>query len=103
MNARQIAILRVMVLFGGLTAVPLYHYGYFGIFTLLLDNSATIQVSADLVIALSMLAIWIWSDAEKRGISPHPYIVITVLAGSFGPLLYFFRRYGLPEATADGR
>jgi hypothetical protein len=92
MNAKQIAILTVIVLFGALTVVPLYQHGYLGIFTLLLANSATIQVSVDLVIALALLAIWIWSDARERGISPLPYLVITVLAGSFGPLLYFFRR-----------
>jgi hypothetical protein len=103
MNARQVAIVVVIVLFGALTAVPLHQYGYFGIFTLLLANSATIQVSVDLVIALSLLAIWIWSDATERGISPLPFIVITALAGSFGPLLYFFRRSGLPEVASVNR
>lgn len=92
MSSKQIAILVVLVLFGALTCVPLYEYGYFGIFDLLRANSATIQVSVDLVIALTLLCILIWSDARQRGIAPLPFVVLTVLTGSFGPLLYFFRR-----------
>jgi hypothetical protein len=100
MNPKQVAILVVILLFGALTCVPLYEYGYFGIFELVLANSATVQVSVDPVIALSLLCVWIWSDAKECGISPVPFILITVLTGSFGPLLYFFRRSGLRHAVA---
>ena len=101
MNAKQIAVLGVIVGFGLLTIVPIYQYGYFGLFSLALANSATVQVSVDLVIALALFMLWMWPDAKKRDISPVPYVIITLVLGSFGPLLYLFRRFGLDEDVSQ--
>jgi hypothetical protein len=99
MNAKQMTVLGVMVAFGALTVVPVYQYGLSGFFDQVLANSASIQVLVDLVIALTLFLLWMFPDARRHGISPVPYVVITVLAGSFGPLLYLFKRFGLPEAA----
>lgn len=32
------------------------------------------------------------ADARQRGLNPWPYVFITVVAGSFGPLAYLLRR-----------
>lgn len=101
MNSKQIAIVSVIVAFGALTIVPLYEYGYLGLLRLALANSATVQVFVDLVIALTLFLLWMWPDAKQRGISPVPYLVITLLLGSFGPLLYLFRRFGSAEPSAS--
>jgi hypothetical protein len=33
-----------------------------------------------------------WNDARDRGVSPIPYVLLTLTAGSVGPLLYLIRR-----------
>jgi hypothetical protein len=101
MNGKQVAVLVVLVVFSLLSAVPLYHYGYVGIFEFVLANSATLQVLADLIIALSLVVIWMWEDANERGISVWPYLLITLFAGSFGPLLYLLRRLGHPAPVVS--
>lgn len=97
MNAKQVSVVLVLVAFSALSVVPVYHYGYVGTFRLSLANSATIQVSTDLVIALTLVLIWMWQDSREREIPFVPYLLITVFAGSFGPLLYLLRRLGRPD------
>jgi hypothetical protein len=94
MNWQRTLILMVIILFGAYSLVPVYQFGYAGVFRETFRNSATTQVSLDLIIALSVICTWMWSDAKRNGWSPIPFILITVVAGSFGPLLYLLRRCG---------
>ena len=55
-------------------------------------NPWVYQVSADLVIALSVASYLIYRDAKTRGISPAPYVALTLTTGSFGPLAYLMKR-----------
>lgn len=50
------------------------------------------QVLADLVIALSLVLVWMVRDARQRGVSPVPWVAATLLLGSFGPLFYLLAR-----------
>jgi hypothetical protein len=50
------------------------------------------QVFVDLVIALVLVMAWMWRDATIAGRSPWPWIVATLLLGSFGPLVYLLTR-----------
>lgn len=52
------------------------------------------QIFSDLVIALLLCCGWMWRDAKRRGASAAPYIALTLVAGSFGPLVYLLRRPG---------
>ncbi|MCA9779562.1 MAG: DUF2834 domain-containing protein [Candidatus Eremiobacteraeota bacterium] len=72
-------------------------YGYIGFFPAALANSASKQVFCDLIVSLSLVCTWLVRDARKRGISVMPYVVVTVLFGSFGPLLYLLREDALPQ------
>ena len=58
----------------------------------------------DLLIALSLVSVWIWQDARAHDTSPWPYLIITALTGSIGPLLYLLRRPAdsAPRLTARG-
>jgi len=94
MNGKQIALGIVLADFLALTAYAVWAYGYVGIFELLFANAATILGSTDLLISLSLVSIWVWQDAKKRGISPVPYLVVTAVLGSAGPLLYLIRTVG---------
>ena len=86
----------VIAAFGALSDVALYEHGYFGIFAYHLPSSAGLQVLSDLVIACSLIMVWMIGDARRNGRKALPYLLLTLVAGSFGPLLYLllgeFRR-----------
>jgi hypothetical protein len=55
-------------------------------------NGWSMVLVADLFIALAMVATWIVRDAKKRGVSPIPYVALTLTTGSIGALLYLLRK-----------
>jgi hypothetical protein len=82
----------VLVAFSALTVVALWKHGYWGIVAPHFQSFGAGQVFADLVIALSLVIGWIWSDAKRAGRSPWGWIALTVGLGSIGPLLYLISR-----------
>ncbi len=92
MSVRLIVLVAVIGGFSLLTAFALLDVGYFGIFKPHLLSWGGAQVFVDLVIALMLACIWMVNDARERGMSAWPFIAITLLAGSFGPLLYLVAR-----------
>lgn len=66
----------------------------------MLANAATLQVFADLGIALGLVMVWMWQDARQQGISPLPFVALTLGLGSVGPLLYLIRRFGQDAVVA---
>jgi Terpene cyclase DEP1 len=87
-------LLLILVPFSALSLVALWHHGYVGLFTPAFQNFGAAQVLVDLVIALGLFLVWMWRDAAKTGRNPWPWLVLTVAAGSFGPLLYLLTRKG---------
>ena len=85
-------IVMTLILFGLLSAAALRAHGYWGIIEPHFRSFGAAQVFADLVIALTLVMTWIWRDARSRGRSPVPWIAATLALGSFGPLLYLWRR-----------
>ncbi len=81
-----------LVLFGALTAAGLWQHGYWGIFAPHFQSFGGGQVLADLVIALTLVMVWMCRDAKATGRNVWPWIVVTLAAGSFGPLLYLLTR-----------
>ena len=57
-------------------------------------NAWNVVALFDLVIALTMVVVWMWQDARRRGVSPIPYLLLTLTTGSIGTLLYVVRREG---------
>ena len=88
-----------LVLFGVLSAVALWYHGYWGILEPHFKSFGAAQVFVDLVIALTIVMVWMWRDAKATGRNPWPWIVVTLAAGSFGPLVYLLTRKS--EATVE--
>jgi hypothetical protein len=102
MNKKQIALAVVLADFAALTAYVVAQYGVVGLFEQVFANWATTLVAVDLTIALSMVMVWMWQDARARGVSPLPYVALTLGLGSVGPLLYLVRRAGDPSSVRVG-
>jgi len=81
-----------LILFGALSAAALWQHGYFGIFALHFKTFGGAQVLTDLVIALTLVMVWMWHDARATGRNVWPWIALTLAFGSFGPLLYLLSR-----------
>jgi hypothetical protein len=86
------ALLLVIGLFGVLTAIALADVGYLGILLPHFQGWGPAQVLADLVILATLSCIWMVGDGRERGINPWPFVAVTLLAGSFGPLSYLVAR-----------
>jgi hypothetical protein len=78
----------LLTAFLALSGYALYDHGVCGFMHAATANTATIALTTDLAIALSMVGVWLWRDARARGVSPWPYLLLTAVLGSAGPLLY---------------
>ena len=61
----------------------------------LMSRPDTAQVVIDLYLLATLAAIWMYKDARKRGwsvVSVMPYLLITAIFVSVGPLLYLVVR-----------
>ncbi len=88
-----------IILFGALSAAALWQHGFWGIIAPHFQSFGGGQVFADLVIALTLAMVWMWRDAKATGRNPWPWILVTLAAGSFGPLLYLLTRKTAARAT----
>ena len=92
MSTRLIVLLLVIVAFGALTAFALIDVGYLGIIEPHFRSWGGAQVFFDLVIVCVMACVWMVDDARERALPVWPFILITLVAGSFGPLCYLVAR-----------
>ena len=92
MPIKPAIVLMILVPFSLLSAYALWEVGYLGIFTSSFSNWGTVQVLCDLVVVCTLAMIWMVNDSLARGLKAWPYVLVTVLAGSFGPLLYLLKR-----------
>jgi Terpene cyclase DEP1 len=95
------SIALVLAGFLALTARALAAYGYVGFFEQAFANSVVAVLAFDLVICLGLIAVFIYHDARKLGMSPWPYIAIGASLGVAGPLLYMLRRLGRKEPFVE--
>lgn len=84
---RTVLIL-ALAAFGAFSTYVMWQVGYLGIWQAGMSSLGAWQVLADLVI-MSWIALgFIWRDARQTGRTVWPFALITLAAGSFGPLLY---------------
>ena len=83
------AILGVVFLeFAAMTAWVLTQYSYLDFFELIGANSATLLLSFDLMICLTLICVWMVRDARRNGRRALPYVLLSATFGAAGPLLY---------------
>lgn len=92
---RSILIL-ILIPFSVLSAIALWQVGYWGLLAPHFQTFGGGQVLADLVIALMLVMVWMWRDAKATGRAIRPWIVATLILGSFGPLVYLLTRKSTP-------
>jgi hypothetical protein len=82
----------VTFVFSAFTLGVVAHTGFVGFYEQLLSTPAGWQVLADIVIALSLVLSWMWTDAKRHGRAWWPWAALTLVLGSIGPLLYLVLR-----------
>ena len=92
MQMRFLVLAVVVVLFGVLSAIALLDVGYVGIIAPHFKSWGAGQVFADLVIMCLLGCVWMLHDARTRGTRAWPFVILTLVAGSFGPLFYLLLR-----------
>lgn len=99
---KKLLLLLALVGLGCITAVALWHDGFICILSSIGHSYGSIQIFTDLVIALTLVMVWMWRDARRSGRNVWPWILMTLVVGSFGPLLYLItaRRKG-PSTACD--
>ena len=94
-------LIAILVLFGAYSLYAIHEVGYFGLIAAVATPGG-LQVAFDLVIACLLISCWMVIDARAQGRNPWPYLLITLFAGSFGPLLYLLFAGERAPAQARG-
>jgi hypothetical protein len=89
---RKLVILAVLLGFGAYSVYAMLQVGYFGIWQAGIANVGALQVLIDLIIICALACTWMLVDARDKGLNAWPFVLITLAAGSFGPLLYLLYR-----------
>jgi len=92
MKLHTLLLAAVAGAFALLSLRAIHAVGYLGILAAGLDNWGAVQIFADLVILAVLAMAWMVSDARARGLNPWPFVCVTAVAGSFGPLAYLMWR-----------
>ena len=88
--AQRVLLSAVILAFGAFTTAVVVEYGFAGFADEVKQNIATLQVLIDLSIVATLFLIWMYKDSRTSAVPFLPYAAITILAGSFGPLLYLW-------------
>ncbi|MEM7280990.1 MAG: hypothetical protein AAF438_05115 [Pseudomonadota bacterium] len=101
MKPEKIISLVLLLILTPVTLYALAKVGYWGILQYHLPSPAGWQVMTDLVVALLLVCAWMIRDAKLHGRNVIPFILLTLVAGSFGPLVYLLTRPSVSNIPAD--
>ncbi|HQL00936.1 MAG TPA: hypothetical protein PK090_09185 [Smithellaceae bacterium] len=85
---KRALIIVTLLAFTILTVIAVINDGLTGIFGSIFSSWGSLQIFADLVIALVLVIIWMWHDAKVSGRNPWGWIIATLAIGVFSPLVY---------------
>lgn len=81
-------LLLALAAFGAFTTYVMWQVGYLGIWQAGMASLGAWQLLLDLVLMSCITLGLLWRDARRHGRVMWPFALITLAAGSFGPLLY---------------
>lgn len=88
-NRGLIALLAIcLVVLIPVTIMALWQYGVGGVFASIVQSSASVQIYLDLFVLCVLAIVWMRRDSRETGRRFWPWAILTLAAGSFGPLLY---------------
>jgi hypothetical protein len=82
------ALILTFAAFGAFSLYVMWQVGYLGIWQAGMSSPGAWQVLVDLVLMSCIALGYMWHDAQRTGRSVWPFALITLAAGSFGPMLY---------------
>jgi hypothetical protein len=88
MPALKTLLWPVALAFAAFSTWVLWQLGYFGIWQGGFANLGSTQITFDLIIACTLLVGYIARDCRARGQAWWPWALLTLVAGSLGPLAY---------------
>ena len=88
MTAKFFLVTILFLAFGAYSGWVIFDVGYLGIWKAGAANPDALQVLLDLVIVCVLASGWMVRDARTKGRKAWPYVLLTLAAGSFGPMLY---------------
>ena len=97
MSRTSLVLIAILAAFGTFSSYVMLQVGYFGIWQAGFQSVGALQILCDLVISCLLVSSWMVIDARRSGRKAWPYVLLTLLAGSFGPLFYLILR-GQPGA-----
>lgn len=100
MNAKKIVLFLVIADLVAVAGWGVAQVGFAGLLRDLLSHPAGLVCAAELLVALGVAAVLMARDARARGVSPVPYLALTLFLGTIGPLLYLLRRRDDASAAA---
>lgn len=84
----RLVLILILAAFGAYSSWAMLQVGYLGIWQAAFANAGSLQILLDLVIACLLISSWMVADARRSGRNPWPFVLLTLTAGSFGPLFY---------------
>lgn len=98
----RFVIATILILFSLYTGWIVWEFGYISVFEVAFREHPTTQAVVDLWIACGLLFFIMILDNQRSGRSFRkvlPFAIVTILAGSIGPLFYFLVYPGLLKPT----
>lgn len=92
MTQRLAVLLAVLAIFLAVSAPAVAEFGYLGLWRLIGQNAGTVQLFADLTVAMTLVTSWMLRDSRDCKVAAWPYVLLTVAAGSVGPLGYLIHK-----------
>lgn len=92
LTPRLVVLLVILGAFSAWSTAIVLEEGYFGFLTLAAEEPWGRQVLLDLVLALVIAWGGLRRDAARQGIAAWPYLLLTAVLGSIGPLAYLVHR-----------
>jgi hypothetical protein len=86
------ALILVLAAFGAFSTYVMWQVGYLGIWQAGMASLGAWQLLLDLGLMSAITLGFLWRDAKRTGRTIWPFALITLAAGSFGPLLYLVLR-----------